>query len=172
PEQWTAVLGEAVAQAPAGRPVEIVLFGGAGDRPLCEKIAATVGPTLRREAAWRNEAGRKSLAESVLLLDTLDRFVCIDSGLLHFARLLGVPCESYWGPTAPATLLRDFDPALDTVRYAPLPCSPCVHITNTPPCLGNNLCIKRLTDPALRAVVNPGWLLPSGSVRAAQGNLL
>ena len=98
-----------------------------------------------------------SLIEVVRELASLEELQCIDSALLHYARLLGVKTVSYWGPTDPATRLRNWAGCEDEVYYGALPCSPCVHLSYSSPCHGNNVCM-----PAALAVQaetpNPAWL--------------
>ena len=64
----------------------------------------------------------------------------IDSMLLHIARSLGVPTVSAFGPTDPATRLRPLG-LLERVEYVRLPCSPCIHVRETPPCQGARDCM-------------------------------
>ena len=88
----------------------------------------------------------------------MSELVTIDSSLLHFARLMGVKVTSYWGPTDPSTLLCPRDPALDVTHYSRISCSPCVHITATAPCKGNNLCMRFAVDPGCKENRNPAWV--------------
>ena len=65
---------------------------------------------------------------------------------MHAARLLRVPCASFWGPTAPATRLRPVAGLDEVVHYRPPVCSPCVHVAETPPCQGDNVCMRLFTN--------------------------
>lgn len=89
----------------------------------------------------RNACGSLSLKESLNLIASQKWFICIDSGLLHYARLLGVNVSSYWGPTNPATRLSNVHPERDEVHYNKIACSPCVHVSEESPCSGRNLCM-------------------------------
>jgi hypothetical protein len=64
--------------------------------------------------------------------------------LAPLCRLLVLACMSFWGPTAPATRLRPIASLRETVRYGKVPCSPCIHVAEEPPCQGNNVCIQSL----------------------------
>jgi len=136
--QWLTVLERML---PKHEALQIHLFGAPGDRVYLERIA-----TLIREhfplCSVSNEAGRP-LREAVLLLSSMSKLFCIDSALLHFARLLRVPTIAFWGPTDPRTRLRGLADSLDITYYQKLSCSPCVHMADRPPCRGRNVCISR-----------------------------
>lgn len=139
-EQWLAIAQERLDNKDA---VEILLLGSPADREL----AAQIIETLRRRfpsLALRNFCGELSLQESLRMLATCQEFWGIDSALLHYARLLGLQCTSFWGPTDPATRLRPVPGLHETVHYSKLPCSPCIHVAEEPPCQGNNVCIQSL----------------------------
>lgn len=121
-----------------------VLLGARQDRALGEDIITA----LRREFGhleFRNACGERTLSESAAMIFEAPEFWGIDSGLLHVARLAGRRCVSYWGPTAPSTLLRPGE--LDeVVHYRKIACSPCVHTSEEAPCRGDNRCIQGLFD--------------------------
>jgi ADP-heptose:LPS heptosyltransferase len=139
PLQWRAVLA-----AELRSPCEVVFLGGATDRELSARIIDELQPSAVPEVVFRNECGRMKLAASLLLLAGGDVFFGVDSGLLHFARLFGVPSVSFWGPTDPATRLKPVAGLEETVRYLKTACSPCVHVAESPPCAGANICIAGL----------------------------
>ena len=89
----------------------------------------------------------------------MEKFYSIDSGLLHIARLVGVETVSFWGPTDPATLLLPkLDGVTEEVNYSRIACSPCVHLTEIPPCRGNNICMRAHLDRTL-AEEPPIWVI-------------
>lgn len=142
PRDWAAVLGRRFAVTEA---FTIEILGGAGDTARAEPVAAAIRAAFP-QAVVINSCGRYSVREVLAVLGGMDEFLGIDSALLHIARALGRPTESFWGPTDPATRLRDVDPALDHVHYAKTPCSPCVHVASHSPCRGDNQCIRRLME--------------------------
>jgi ADP-heptose:LPS heptosyltransferase len=89
-----------------------------------------------------NLCGELELKDSIRMISSTQEFWGIDSGLLHYARLMGIPSLSYWGPTDPMTRLKPYDHLKEEIIYKRIPCSPCIHVAETPPCAGNNLCIK------------------------------
>ena len=155
-DEWTAILKDLVLRSPA--PVRIHFFGAPADAAYIRRV---IEPLAQRvpHVACEIHAGVLSLRESVESMGWLDEFWCIDSGLLHYARLLGIPTVSFWGPSDPQTRLRPGLSSRDVVHYAHVPCSPCVHLCAEPPCGGNNVCMRAATNEAGAAYLNPIWVL-------------
>jgi hypothetical protein len=65
--------------------------------------------------------------------------------LLHFARALAVETVSIWGPTSPETRLRPTG-TRERVAFAKMPCSPCIHVHEIPPCQWRRDCIAHAVD--------------------------
>ena len=142
PDHWRKVLLE------HERPGELrrfVFLGGPGDRADAERILSVVREALPQHA-YENRCGELSLPESLAVLASAHEFWGIDSGLLHYARLLRLPCLSYWGPTHPDTRLKAIPGLDERVIYRKVPCSPCIHLAEQPPCRGNNVCIRNLFE--------------------------
>ena len=136
PQEWQRLL----------RPMRLagfhfVFLGGAADAPAAEAIIAALG-------SGTNLCGRLSIAQSAHVIARSAGFYGIDSLLLHLARGLGVECVSVWGPTDPATRLRPM-PQKERVAYARLPCAPCIHVNETPPCQGRRDCMATALDSLL-----------------------
>ncbi len=117
---------------------EIVLLGSAADAALADSIIAALG-------TGRNLCGQLSVAQSALVIARATQFFGIDSMLLHIARALKVPTSSVWGPTDPMTRLRPTT-ATETIAYARAPCSPCIHVSELPPCRGRRDCMEAAVD--------------------------
>jgi ADP-heptose:LPS heptosyltransferase len=152
PAHWRRVMAE---RAGEGEPRDFVFLGAAGDRAFADAVIAQA-----REAApqhrYHNRCGELTLPESLAELAGAQEFWGVDSGLLHYARLFGLRCLSWWGPTDPATRLKPVPGLEEEVVYRKIPCSPCVHVAERPPCAGNNLCIKNLFEPPRPG--EPEWL--------------
>ncbi len=116
------------------RPVAIL--GGSGDRQA--------GDAILGQKRGVNLAGKLSLRGSLAVLFSCEKLYCIDSGLLHFARLWSVPTESWWGPTNPAHRISEdaLHGGNDIFHYKNFSCSPCVHITAKCPCSGRAECMR------------------------------
>ncbi len=139
-EQWLAIFREHLQ---ADDQAEVVLLGTAGERPPTTEIIRALEPHFPR-LRFLNLCGELSLDESIRMLATCRSFWGIDSSLLHYARLLGLACMSFWGPTEPSMRLRPIPSLHETVRYGKVPCSPCIHVAEKPPCGGNNICMQSL----------------------------
>jgi len=120
-------------------------LGGPRDKGQADEIIAAVGAGFP-DLTLRNGCGPMTLGESVLRILGASEFWGIDSGLLHFARIGGLRCVSYWGPTDPATRLRPTWGLDEQIHYRKIACSPCVHTSETPPCRGDNRCVKGLFE--------------------------
>jgi ADP-heptose:LPS heptosyltransferase len=158
PSQWVEVLRRRFSREDPGRRIEIQLLGARSDEAALDRLSHVIHVAFP-DVVTANNAGKMSLAEAVRELAEVDELICIDSALLHFARLMGIPTISFWGPTDPASRLRASDVNHDEVHYHKLPCSPCVHVAPEPPCRGNNLCIRLAVNPDRPVETNPKWVL-------------
>jgi len=152
PDEWRRMLASMIL---AGH--EIVFLGGPGDRAAADAIITVLG-------GGRNLCGQLSIAQSAKVLGRAAAYYGIDSMLLHFARALGVPAISVFGPTDPATRLRPLG-TRERVAFARLPCSPCIHVNETPPCHGKRTCMALALESLVTSsdqdpVVAPGQLTP------------
>jgi ADP-heptose:LPS heptosyltransferase len=128
PDEWKRLLRSVLLSG-----LEIVVLGGPDDAAGADAIIAELG-------RGRNLCGRLTIGQSAKVLGGASVYYGIDSILLHFARSLGVPAVSVFGPTDPATRLRPMV-TRERVAFARLPCSPCVHVNETPPCQGRRPCM-------------------------------
>jgi ADP-heptose:LPS heptosyltransferase len=122
---------------------EVVFLGAQQD----EKLAAGIIDRLSHDFInidFINLCGKTSLGESLSVLSLSDEFWGVDSALNHYARLLKIKCVSFWGPTDPKSYLRKIPGLQEEIVYCKIPCSPCIHVTETPPCMGDNVCIQNL----------------------------
>jgi ADP-heptose:LPS heptosyltransferase len=141
-QQWLAVFQQHLT---GEDQTEVLFLGAKADRDLADRIVTVLAKQFT-SLHCQNFCGNLSLKESVRLLASCQEFWGVDSALLHYARLLGLNCVSYWGPTDPVTRLRLMQGLNEKVLYRKVPCSPCVHVAEEPPCRGNNLCIQSLFD--------------------------
>jgi len=151
PEHWRRVFLDR-ADGADGR--DFVFLGVARDRELADTIIEKARAALPQHR-YENRCGELTLPGSLAELADASEYWGIDSALLHFARLFGLRCVSFWGPTDPATRLRPVAGLEEEVVYRKLPCSPCVHLAETAPCGGNNLCIRNLFEPPREG--GPEW---------------
>lgn len=136
-EQWV----EAIRRyADGSRGLEIDLVGGPADRAYLERLAGLIQESFQ-DSTVKNFAGILSLQQSVRAVANAGQLLCVDSAMIHFARLMGVPTLSFWGPTDPNLMLRPSN-ARDQIHYKRLDCSPCIHMADHPPCGGKNVCMQ------------------------------
>jgi ADP-heptose:LPS heptosyltransferase len=130
-----------------------LFMGGPADAARADAIIVAVKaafPALVLE----NLCGKSTLKQSAATIFESTEFWGIDSSLLHQARIAGLKCLSYWGPTDPATRLRLGWEVDERTVYRKIACSPCVHTSEEPPCHGDNRCIQGLFAPELAPL---GW---------------
>jgi ADP-heptose:LPS heptosyltransferase len=154
-EQWSTVLEK---RCSLQDNLGLVFIGGPRDTIMAQGIISRLQPRFL-QAKFLDACGQHNLGDSVALMRQLDTFYCIDSGLLHYARMLDLKTISFWGPTDPASRLRPQDNARDEIHYLRLSCSPCVHIAADAPCQGNNICMAASVEPEkFHGRSNPAWL--------------
>jgi heptosyltransferase II len=93
----------------------VAVFGSAGDRALCEQVAAGCGGC--------SFAGATTLREFIDMTAACDLFLSNDSGAMHIAAALGVPSITIFGPTDETAT----GPSSATARIVrkPVDCAPC-----------------------------------------------
>jgi len=98
---------------------EIYLFGGGKEeREQCE--------------IWENKfsnlhslVGKKTLAEELAFISTLDVMLTMDSAGMHLASLCRIPCVSIWGATHSYAGFTGFGQENNPQIQLDLPCRPC-----------------------------------------------
>ncbi len=142
-----SVWAELLKRQSGDEQCRILLLGSEKNKKAAEDFISTAQESLPK-ASFSNLCGKLSLKEAAASFINLDEFWSVDSGLLHIARLLGIPCRSFWGPTNPAQRLRPIEELVEKTLYSNFTCSPCVHLTGPIPCKGNNLCMKTIGEIA------------------------
>lgn len=86
-----------------GLSAEIHIIGGKGDFETAETIIGLASRTLNESQKKKlfNRCGKLSMTESGGLIAKSDVLVSNDSGPMHIAAALGVPCVVPFGPTIP-----------------------------------------------------------------------
>ena len=121
----------------------LVFLGDRKDFQVAANIISVAEGSFKN-SSFINLCGTLTLMDSIQELYNCDAFWGIDSSLLHYARLLGIPTEAYFGPTDPKHILKPMNGIKEIIYYQALECSPCVHLKEASPCGGNNQCIQRL----------------------------
>lgn len=122
---------------------DVYFLGGPKEKEIGDLIINTLASEFLN-VNFFNTCGKLKLKESIQKLFEMDEFWGIDSALLHYARLMGIKTFAYFGPTMPQSLIKPLSYLDEKIIYTQVPCSPCVHNTEIPPCHGDNICIKNL----------------------------
>ena len=136
--------------------LRIVLTGTDGERALVRSIQEKI--PRRHQDRVSNLAGCLAFSDLHALFRLGNGYLGNDSGPLHLALAEGIPSVGLFGPTHPDLILspRPFPKAL--FLYETRYCSPCLHQADTPPCGGDNICMKSLTPgSALHALEYLVW---------------
>lgn len=157
-ENWLSVIQKNKIQQE-----QFLFLGGKADFEIVQKIINFLkykvqSGELSAQLEFTNLCGTLPLSESIQMIYFSDEFWGVDSSLIHFARLLDVPSHSFWGPTAPETRLRPIENYKEKIHYNKIPCSPCIHFADLPPCKGRNLCISSLFDHEVKQIQS--WIIP------------
>jgi heptosyltransferase-2 len=129
------ILRESLKGLPQG--TRLLLVGSAAERGLCEQLAeGSIAPL--------NAAGETGdLRQLLALIGKSRAFLGHDSGPLHLAEALGIPCTALFGPTIRAFGFFPQGPG-HRVFERDLDCRPCsVHGTEVCP-LGHHHCLLQL----------------------------
>ena len=140
----------------SGKNTPIVFLGSAADADFVDQVLQKVKEVLPTNRCV-SLAGCLSLLDSLYILGGAEHYLGIDSALLHYARLFGIPSTSFWGPVSPTQMLAPWDDIEEETHYTRMPCSPCIHVTSTPPCRGDNICMKSLAGIG-QVPVLPTWI--------------
>lgn len=150
----------AVAQIMASRDdVRVALIGAPAEFGHAEQLRLSLDAGADRVC---NLAGRTSLGGLLALLERAGCLLTNDSGPFHFGTALGTPTVGLFGPVHPDHYARMGRPERTVIFYHPMVCSPCVHVVRTPPCRGDNQCMRTITPNE----VSDACLLLLSGVRA------
>ncbi len=145
-KRWLPERFAEVAQKLA--PATVLLFGSAGERPLCEVVAE---PLRRDGIEVRNLAGETTLREFIDLAAICRLFLTNDSGGMHVASALGVPTVAIFGATDDTTT-GPTGPLARVVREH-AECSPCL----LRECPIDHRCMTAVTVERTAAVARELW---------------
>lgn len=124
---------EAIALLVRERNARVFIIGGKGDREGADRIVAASGVPVE------NFCGKLSLIESAGLLKRCSALLCNDSGPMHIAAALGIPCIAMFGPTSPERT-GPYGPGHTILRAAG--CVPCHKRTCA---RGDYACLRDIT---------------------------
>ena len=115
----------------------VVIFGSAGERELCDRVANLVH---QAGVSAHNLAGETTLKEFIGLVAACRVFLTNDSGAMHIASACGVPTVAVFGATDDSTT-GPTGPLARVIRE-PVECSPCL----LRECPIDHRCMSRVTS--------------------------
>lgn len=122
-------------------PNKVFLFiGSKNESAWVEHIIEKLDHPVKEKAF--NTAGLFSLAELFAVINTAELVITNDTGPMHISFALGKSTVCLFGPASPAQYGQN--PNAFGI-YKNIYCSPCVHDFLTPPCKGDNQCMKQIT---------------------------
>ncbi len=150
--------------------IQLVLIGNKQEANYVNQISSEFSQDL----GVINSSGKLNLNELMALIDSALGVVTNDTGPLHMALSLKKPTVGLFGPCAPHQYGQ-----METCIpiYMNVYCSPCVHEFMTPPCAGDNQCMKQigvaqviqaidklLNQTKIKQIENPIGFQTNGSV--------
>jgi ADP-heptose:LPS heptosyltransferase len=119
--------------------IRVLIFGGKSDLPKIQSLLQV--DKNRILSAIGLEGG---LATELAVIKKLDLMICMDSGNMHLATMLGTPVKVIFGPTHP---FLGFSPYLlenAVIQDNKLPCRPCTVFGNTTCWRNDHACMENL----------------------------
>lgn len=120
--------------------ISIILIGANNEKPWVDSIYNSLSPDVNDKVY--NTAGSFTLPELFALLNEARLIITNDTGPMHISFALRKPTICLFGPASPTQYGQN--PNAFGI-YKNLYCSPCVHDFLTPPCKGDNQCMKLIT---------------------------
>jgi ADP-heptose:LPS heptosyltransferase len=118
----------------------LILIGAINEQEWVNDIHRQLDEETKKKVI--NSAGCFSLAELFAVIDSGELIITNDTGPMHISFSLGKPTISLFGPASPAQYGQH---SSSFGIYKNIYCSPCVHDFITPPCHGDNQCMKQIT---------------------------
>ncbi len=125
--------------ASANRDLQVVLIGAANESTYVTSVFAAVDEQYKSSLV--NTASKLSLEELIAVIDGCTLMISNDTGPMHLAFALNKPTVALFGPCSPYQYGLS---ANASSIYKNIYCSPCVHDFLTPPCKGDNQCMKQI----------------------------
>jgi ADP-heptose:LPS heptosyltransferase len=152
-ERFVEVLSQLLDQI---EHLQVALVGSPAERAYVSSLHSQL---LGYGDCVRNLAGELSLGGFLALLEKVDCLLTNDSGPMHMAFAMVRPTVALFGPSHPLHFAAFSEPTKTIVLYEPTLCSPCLHHSDFPPCVGDNECMKSI-EPASVVKACHSMLLP------------
>jgi ADP-heptose:LPS heptosyltransferase len=134
---------ELIKQISLCQPSKLILL--IGSKSESEYIDGIISE-IPKSANIVSVAGKTNIAELISIIKNAQILITNDTGPMHIAFAVETPTIALFGPCAP----QQYGIGKNCiVVYQNLYCSPCVHEFVTPPCKGNNYCMKSIDVPSV-----------------------
>lgn len=134
-ESYVELIGHLLHTHPLQK---IILIGNAAEASYVDSIVSEIPDN----ANLINTAGKLNLGELIFLLAQAGLLITNDTGPMHIAFATNTKTVCLFGPCSPV----QYGAVKNSVTiYKKVHCSPCVHSHVTPPCHGNNICMKNIS---------------------------
>lgn len=119
-------------------PEHKVILIGAGNET---EYIGMLSSQLQAKKNVIDSSGKLSIKELLILIANANLMITNDTGPMHIAFALKVKTVALFGPCSP----QQYGGIENTITiYKNTYCSPCVHEFITPPCKGDNQCMKKI----------------------------
>lgn len=124
----------------------IVLIGDSKEQTYVKELESLLGNAQH----VINSSGRLTLNQLIALISHCRLMITNDTGPMHIAFAMGKKTIALFGPCSP---LQYGQVKNSITLYKQVHCSPCVHNHVTPPCHGNNICMKQIAVAEVQQAV-------------------
>ncbi len=144
-QHWQALIDRIIEQGN-----DVVIVGGAADRPLAAAL------TLKGAGRVVSAAGQFGLQETGALIERSAALVSGDTGVMHMATGVGTPVVALFGPTVKEFGFFPYTPASRVIELD-LSCRPCSS-KGGPRCpLGHHRCLVDIGPETVFAALRGSW---------------
>lgn len=156
---WAAALREL---ATVEHGCHLVLVGGSEDRPLVDRLLASLRADAASPLSVTDLVGRLSVRETAAALAHCDLFLGTDSAPMHLAAAVGTPVVAVFGPSWPS-VFHPWDVPYRLVEN-PQPCRGCdlVHCVQ-----GRPVCVEGIRPEQVVAAAQALWPASIGGAERA-----
>lgn len=136
-QNFSSLINLLAGQFPAA---QFVITGAANEKEYVKEVMSGVQSEFHPRVI--DSSGILSLRQLIELISAARMMITNDSGPMHLAFALETPVVALFGPCSPEQY-QISEKAI--VIYQNVYCSPCVHLFLTPPCRGDNQCMKKIS---------------------------
>lgn len=116
---------------------KVILIGAGNETEYVNRLSLQ----LNAKKNVLDSSGKLSIRELLILIANASLMITNDTGPMHIAFALKVKTVALFGPCSP----QQYGGIENTITiYKNAYCSPCVHEFITPPCKGDNQCMKKI----------------------------